>query len=79
MLQALTIRYLGPTNTLGSRFKVTASAGSKTYAYDYALNVGGNVLAVAMEYAGDKFNLPVVSIGNLANGDYCATLSTLNK
>ena len=36
--QAIETRYLGPTNTKGSRIKATAAAGSVTVPYDYALS-----------------------------------------
>ena len=35
-MQTITTKYLAPTNTLGSRIKVTSAWGSKTYSYDYA-------------------------------------------
>ena len=77
MLQALKIRHLAPTDTKGTRFKVTACAGSKTYGYDYALNFDDNIRIAAETFAQDMFGLSVLSIGNLHTGDYCATLSTL--
>ena len=36
-MQAIETRYLGPTNTRGSRIKATAAAGSITIHYDDAL------------------------------------------
>ena len=44
-MQAITIKYLPATNTKGSRFKATASAGSITLGYDHGLNTEGNVKA----------------------------------
>jgi len=43
-MQAITVKYLGPTNTRGARFKATSVAGAKsvTLPYDYALNVSDN-------------------------------------
>jgi len=38
IFQAITTRYIGPTNTRGSRVKATASAGSVTLHWDDALN-----------------------------------------
>lgn len=37
-MQAITTKYLAPTNTLGSRIKVKSWLGSKIYSYDYASN-----------------------------------------
>lgn len=35
-MQTITTKFLSPTNSRGSRIKVTSSWGSKTYSYDYA-------------------------------------------
>lgn len=44
----ITTKYLGPTNTRGSRIKATASSGpSVTIGYDPALNSGPNHDAAA--------------------------------
>lgn len=40
--QAVTTKYLGPTNHRGSRIKATAQAGSITIAWDDGLNVRDN-------------------------------------
>lgn len=37
-MQTVITKYLAPTNTRGSRIKVTSWQGSKTYSYDYAAN-----------------------------------------
>lgn len=34
-MQTIITKYLAPTNTRGSRIKVTSCHGSKTYSYDY--------------------------------------------
>lgn len=40
--QAIVTRYIGPTNTRGSRVKATAAAGSVTLEWDCALNLDNN-------------------------------------
>lgn len=35
-MQTITTKYLAPTNSRGSRIKVTSALGSKTYSYDYS-------------------------------------------
>lgn len=40
--QAITTRYLGPTNFRGARIKAQAAAGSVTVHYDHALNITDN-------------------------------------
>lgn len=49
--QAIETRYLGPTNTKGSRIKATAWAGSVTLPYNSELNVDQNHRAAAMALA----------------------------
>ena len=39
IVQAITTRYLGPTNTRGSRIKAIAAAGSITISCDDSLNI----------------------------------------
>ena len=43
-MQSITVKYLGPTNTKGSRFKATHAGGasSVTRPYDYALSAAEN-------------------------------------
>lgn len=53
--QAIVTKYLGPTNSRGSRVKATASAGSITLAWNDALNQDDNHLAAAL-FLQHKFN-----------------------
>jgi len=46
-MQAITTKYLGPTNTRGSRVKATCQAGSVTIEWDDALNSDQNHNAAA--------------------------------
>lgn len=54
MLQAITTRYLGPTNTKESRIKASAFGGSVIIALDYALTTDENHAAAARALA-EKF------------------------
>ena len=69
MRQAIVTKYLGPTNTRGSRVKATASAGSVTIEWDDAINTEANhnraamLLAYKYKWAGDYIG------GGLPNGD----------
>ena len=45
--QAIETKYMGPTNTRGSRIKATAAAGSIMVPFDYQLNPDGNHKAAA--------------------------------
>jgi hypothetical protein len=40
-MQAITTKYLGPTNHRGSRIKARCNAGSITIPFDYSLNTEG--------------------------------------
>ncbi len=51
MFQAITTKFLGPTNTRGSRIKATAFAGSVTVEYDHGLNQADNHKAAAQKLA----------------------------
>lgn len=46
-MQAITTRFLGPTNHHGSRIKATCDAGSITLPWDHSLNSEGNHDAAA--------------------------------
>lgn len=41
-MQAIITKYIGPTNTRGSRYKATAAAGSVTVSANYSLGIVGN-------------------------------------
>jgi hypothetical protein len=47
MLQAITTKHIGPSNTRGARVKATAAAGSVTVAWDHALDERQNHTAAA--------------------------------
>lgn len=54
MAQSIVTKYLGPTNTKGSRIKATAAGGcTKTVHYDYALNQEANHRMAAVQLATD--------------------------
>ncbi len=73
-MQAITVRFLGPTNTLGSRYKASCAAGSITLSSDYALNPEQNAARAAValckrlgwtkDYYGDLI------CGGLEDGSY---------
>ena len=57
--QAITTKYLGPTNHRGGRVKATSQAGSLTVEWDHALNPNDNhtaaakALATKMQWVGE--------------------------
>ena len=70
MFQAIQVKYLGPTNYRGSRYKATAATGSVTVPADDAKNVEGNVIAAAQALR-DKFGwVGGMVYGQLADGSY---------
>ena len=70
MFQAIQVKYLGPTNYRGSRYKATAAAGSITVGVDAALDIEGNVIAAAQALC-DKFGWSKDMVhGKLADGSY---------
>lgn len=81
-LQAITTKYLAPTNTRGARVKATASAGSVIIAWDHALNPVDNHYAAAlaltdrMEWeTDDGFRRPH-AFGALPDGGYVLAFLT---
>ena len=47
-MQSIVTKFIGPTNTRGSRVKALADAGSLTTSWDYSLNTDENHRAAAM-------------------------------
>lgn len=75
-MQAIITKYLGPTDTRGSRIKATAAAGSVTLSYDCALDSDGNhraaaeALCVKLGWVSTPNNLYTsLCQGQLPNGD----------
>ena len=60
--QAIQTRYIGPSNTRGSRVKATAEAGSVTLSWDNALNATDNH-RIAAETLANKYGWPKNMIG----------------
>ena len=50
MTQAITTKYLGPTNCRGSRIVVRSQAGRKIYSWDCELDVADNHAQAAFLY-----------------------------
>lgn len=73
MYQAIQVKYLGPTDTLGSRMKATAFGGSVTVEYRSGLhsekNAEAAMLALVKKLEWDKFQA-IWQCGVLPNGDY---------
>lgn len=49
--QAIQCKYCGPTNTKGTRIKVSCAAKTKFISWDYALNPSDNYYQAAKEVA----------------------------
>lgn len=80
-LQAITTKYLAPTNARGARIKATAAAGSVTVPYDHAFSVFENHHAAALAFAhkygwlGDGADRGY-AMGALPNGGYVLAFVT---
>lgn len=76
-MQAITVKYLGPTNTKGARYKATCAAGSVIVEYDYAVSILENVKAAidALVVKLDWTWFDQYHIGGLDNGHYVAVAS----
>lgn len=74
MFQAIQVKYLGPTNYRGSRYKATAAAGSITVGADDALDIEGNVIVAAQALCA-KFGWSSGMVyGQLADGSYACVM-----
>lgn len=71
-MQAITIKYAGPTNTKGSRMIASATAGRKICNYDYALTVEQNAIEAAKAFAKSKGWEGKMAIGQDSKGDWQA-------
>lgn len=71
-MQAIPIKYVGPTNTKGSRMVASAQAGRKSFSYDYALNIEENAIKAAKLYAESKGWKGQMAIGQDSKGDWQA-------
>jgi hypothetical protein len=66
-MQAIVTKYIGPTNTKGSRIKATASSGSVTVPFDYE----GNEHELAAKQLCDKLGWTFNHVpGGLPDGSY---------
>ena len=76
MRQSITTKYLGPTNTRGSRIVAKAQAGKITIAWDHALDSADNHIAAAKAFA-SKYGWTGRWVGGaLPDGlGYCFVLS----
>lgn len=66
-MQAIQTKYLGPTNTKGSRIKATCAAGSVTISYPYDLS-GMDCHAAAAKALVDKMGWNDAHYGGLLGG-----------
>ena len=80
MTQAITTKYLGPTNYRGSRIKAQAQAGTITISWDDALNSEENHTAAAKalmtKFQWDKHS-EIAGSGELPDG--CGTCFVMKR
>lgn len=77
-MQAITTKYLCPTNSRGSRLIAKCAAGSVQIVYDDALNIDGNHVAAAralLDKLGWSARGYTVHTGCMHTGDYCHVLT----
>jgi len=72
-MKAIQIKYCGPTNTKGARWKVWAMDNkAKYYNYDYAQDNDFDAIGCAARYAAELGWEGSTALGTLPNGDYVA-------
>ncbi len=62
MAMAITAKYLAPTNTRGSRIKVSSWKGSTTHSWDHAMNASENFQRAMDEHIKAKCTIPAEDI-----------------
>ena len=73
-MQAIEVKYIGPTNTKPSRLKASCAAGSVTISYPYDLSgdalfrSAADALCAKLGWTDDAY--PTLYGGQLANGNY---------
>lgn len=77
-MKAIQVKYIGPTNTRGTRVKAFADCGlSVIEPRDYALNYDEQARNAAIKLiAKMEWNVDITGFGVLPNGDYVATLGS---
>jgi len=76
-MQAIQVKYLGPTNTKGSRYKAICKSGNYTHHRDYSYGGDGNALTAAerlMEKLEWDKEFEIGAMGTLPNGDLVFTI-----
>lgn len=72
--QAISTKFLGPTNCHGARIKATAQAGSVTVPYDHSQSIAGAHAKAAQalidKYDWDRLGLDWVSAGHPSGSGY---------
>jgi hypothetical protein len=76
--KAIQVKYLGPTNMRGTRWKATAEGGhSITISRDYKLDGEDDARRVAEALRDRMAWSPITGSGVLPNGDYVFTMGGL--
>jgi hypothetical protein len=74
-MQAIQVKFLGPTNIRGSRYKATCASGSITLGVDHALHLEQNAARAAVAlcnklgWSGLPYGDELI-VGGLPNGSY---------
>lgn len=71
-MQALKISFITPTNSHGTRVKVSAPQGMKKYGYDHALSNEANALEAAKQFASDLGWSGELILGGIGTAEYVA-------
>jgi hypothetical protein len=76
-MQAIQIKYLAPTDTLGVRLKASARSGVLIEGRNYELECDQQARLLAERFAKEMYidgGFKLTGFGMLANGDYVATI-----
>lgn len=76
-MQAILIKYLPATNTMGVRLKASARVGTLIESRKYELDCDAQARELAIKFAREMYSeggYSITGFGTLPNGDYVATI-----
>jgi len=76
-MNAISVKYVGPTNSRGSRFIASCYLGKVTVSYDYSLNSVENMLVAAIELC-KKYSLDYNKLDSVGVLDHDTSVFTFS-
>ena len=76
-MKVIQVKYMGPTNTKGSRLKLSVEGWKPVIeSLNYALSIEQQAQNMASTFARDNWQLSITGCGSLSNGDFVYTIDS---